>query len=94
MRYDPIIPVEQSHEPPGSPNNGRYNGNGEDDLLIEERLSGRYAEHQKQHGNMPELSPSPVQHKHRVVYNSNEIPSDPMAPNIVFDDSALRKYAS
>ena len=40
MRYDPIIPVEQSHEPPGSPNNGRYNGNGEDDLLIEERLSG------------------------------------------------------
>ena len=43
---------------------------------------------------MLELNPSPGQHKHRVVYNSNEIPSDPMAPNIVFDDSALRKYAS
>ena len=94
MRYDPINPVDQSNEFVRSPNDGKYSSNLEDDLLLEERLSGHYAEHQKEHGNMLELNPSPGQHKHRVVYNSNEIPSDPMAPNIVFDDSALRKYAS
>ena len=59
MPYDPQHPAEPLNEPPGSPNNSRYGANLEDDLLTEERLSGRYAEHAKQHASMPELSPSP-----------------------------------
>lgn len=47
---------------------------------------------------MPELSPSPIQdskqQNRRTGFNSNEIPLDPNAPNIVFDDSSMHKYAS
>ena len=43
MRYDPINPVDQSNEFVRSPNDGKYSSNLEDDLLLEERLSGHYA---------------------------------------------------
>ena len=49
---------------------------------------------------MPELSPIQDQQNvqyspdKRVIFNSNGIPPEQMTPDIVFDDSALRKYAS
>ena len=79
---------EEYSEPPGSPSEN----NSEEDLRLDEQIENYYSGQMHNQNSAPEVSP--VEERLGNNYQSGDPPNDQSSPKFVFDDSALKKYAT